>query len=63
MRRSWPVLAIRDAILFVSGLSGIAYETLWHVGPERPTLLAVFAAMVGLPVVLRGDSKNGKEKK
>lgn len=49
--------AIRDAILFVFGLGGIAYETLLHSGAERPTLLAIFAAFAGLPIVLRADSK------
>lgn len=46
----------RDTVLFVSGLSGIAYETLLEKS-ERPTLLVLFAAMVGLPAFLRTDEK------
>jgi hypothetical protein len=36
---------------------GIAYETLRN-GAERPTLLLLFAAMVGLPAFLRGDESH-----
>lgn len=44
----------RDLVLFVFGLAGIAYETLAH-GFERPTLLLLFAGMIGLPPIIRGD--------
>lgn len=47
----------RDSILFVAGLAGVAYETLVSQA-ERPTLLLLFAAMVGLPAFLRGDEKH-----
>lgn len=46
----------RDTILFTFGLLGIGYETLAQ-GGERPTLLLLFAGMVGLPVFLKGDEK------
>lgn len=46
----------RDTILFGTGLAGIIYETLAQ-GGERPTLLILFGAMVGLPAFLRGDEK------
>lgn len=53
-RISWD--QIRDVILFFAGLAGIAYETIVeHV--DRPQLLLLFAAMVGLPAFLR---RNGK---
>jgi hypothetical protein len=52
----------RDAILFVFGLSGIAHETLIHVGPERPYLLAIFAGFTGLPIFLRADERKKDEK-
>ncbi len=42
----WPQL--RDALLFFGGLLGVAYETL-GANAERPTLLLLFAAMMGLP--------------
>jgi hypothetical protein len=44
----------RDTILFTVGLLGIAYETLVDKA-DRPTLLILFAAMVGLPAFLRAD--------
>lgn len=46
----------RDGTLFVAGLAGIAYETLSR-GAERPTLLLLFAAMIGLPAFLNKDEK------
>lgn len=39
---------IRDIALFVFGLAGIAHETL-IARAERPSLLLLFAAMLGLP--------------
>lgn len=49
-------IQIRTAILFVCGLAGVAYETL-VAGGDRPTLLILFAAMLGLPLFLRTDEK------
>jgi hypothetical protein len=46
----------RTVVLFVAGLSGIIYETV-VTGTERPTLLILFAAMIGLPLALRTDEK------
>lgn len=58
--QNWPI--IRDIVLFFGGLAGVANEALGS-GVERPTLLLVYAAMMGLPVVLRKDeSKNGNGK-
>lgn len=42
----------RDIVLFTAGLLGVAHETLITHG-ERPSLLILFAAMMGLPLVLR----------
>lgn len=47
----------RDGVLFLSGLVGIAHETL-VAKSERPTLLFAFMAMVGLPAFLRADEKS-----
>lgn len=44
----------RDGTLFVAGLAGVAYETL-YTGGDRPTLLLLFAAMMGLPAFLQRD--------
>lgn len=46
----WPY--IRDIALFVGGLAGVAHETL-IAAKERPTLLILFAAMLGLPAFLK----------
>lgn len=60
----WPVL--RDALLFLGGLAGVFHETVIS-STERPTLLILFAAMMGLPAFLRQDdnkavgSKSDKE--
>jgi len=48
---------IRSAVLFVGGLVGAAYVTVVDQ-TERPTLLILFAAMMGLPLFLRTDEKN-----
>lgn len=52
----------RSIILFVVGIAGIVYETLIEQG-DKPTLLILFAAMVGLPAFLRIDEgkHDGKE--
>jgi hypothetical protein len=50
--------AYRDIILFCGGLIGVAHEMLL-ADVERPWLLAVFAAMMGLPAFLQLDRKRG----
>jgi hypothetical protein len=47
----------RDTVLFVAGLAGLVHETIVSQA-ERPTLLLLFAAMVGLPAFLRGDESH-----
>jgi hypothetical protein len=51
---------LRSVILFLGGLAGIFHETVM-VKSERPTLLILFAAMVGLPAFLQKDSKDKDE--
>jgi hypothetical protein len=41
-------------VLFVAGLLGIGYETVIDKA-EKPTLIVLFAAMIGLPAFLRKD--------
>ena len=48
---------VRTAVLFVVGLVGVGYETLVGQG-DRPTLLILFAAMMGLPLFLKADEKS-----
>jgi len=50
----WPF--VRDAMLFLFGLLGVAYETLFARPPD-PSLLVLFAGMLGLPVFLRKDGR------
>ena len=45
---------IRDVALFAGGIIGVIHETVVTSG-ERPTLLILFAAMMGLPLMLRKD--------
>lgn len=56
--KSWPL--IRDITLFTAGLAGVAYETLGSK-VDRPTLLLLFAAMMGLPAFLRSDEREKKD--
>lgn len=53
---TWPRL--RTLILFFAGLAGLAFETFFR-HPADPSLLVVFAGMMGLPLFLKGD---GEEK-
>jgi hypothetical protein len=50
---------LRDVILLIAGLSGILHETVIE-NSERPTLLMLFAAMIGLPAFLRKDAKDDR---
>jgi hypothetical protein len=51
-KRTRRVRFSRDAILFFAGLAGVIHETLFAV-TDRPDLLLLFAAMMGLPLYLR----------
>lgn len=46
----------RNTLLLVVGLLGVAHETLVN-NTDRPTLLLLFAAMIGLPSFLNQDEK------
>lgn len=50
----------RDGVLFVVGLAGIAHETV-VMNAERPSLLVLFAGMVGLPAFIRKDERGKTE--
>jgi hypothetical protein len=47
----------RDTVLFLTGIGLIIYEAVLRSGTERPTLLVLYAGMVGLPAFLRVDEK------
>lgn len=56
-RSKWKVPRLRltrDSVLFLSGLGGIVHET-FFTSLDRPDLLVLFMAMVGLPAFLRQD--------
>ncbi|MCK9929314.1 hypothetical protein MXD62_19380 [Frankia sp. Mgl5] len=46
--------ALRDWVLFAAGLAGVAHETLLR-DVDRPALLLLYAAMLGLPYALGAD--------
>jgi len=50
----WWSTKTRDFVLFVGGFLGVIYETVVEQ-VDRPALLAVFGAMLGLPVFLSRD--------
>ena len=50
-------LLIRDVLLFFVGFLGMMHETMLFSGLERPTLLLIFAAMMGLPILFRMDER------
>lgn len=60
MNPKWPRVS-RDTIMLMGGLAGTAHETLVRQA-ERPYLLALFAAMMGLPALLRADEKRQARK-
>lgn len=49
----------RDMLLFFGGMAGVAWETLAET-TERPSLLILFAAMMGLPAFLRQEKGDDK---
>lgn len=57
--QKWPL--IRDICLFFGGLAGAAHETL-IASAERPTLIILFATMMGLPAFIKADSKKDEER-
>lgn len=52
----------RDGLLFAGGLIGVFHETVFTKA-DRPTLLLLFAAMMGLPAFLRTDERKPPGKK
>ena len=54
MKIWWPT--VRDMLLFVGGAAGVAHEALGRE-VERPTLLLLYAAAMGLPAFLRSDER------
>ena len=59
--RRFSVQVQRATVVFVAGLAGMAHQTLIE-GADRPTLLIIYAGMLGLPAFLRGDEKTHASK-
>lgn len=57
--RPWLLFA-RDAGAIVGGFSLFLWEAVLRSGAERPTLIAAYFALMGLPFVLRADEKKGR---
>lgn len=49
-------------ILFFAGI-GLIVQEAQRNGAERPTLLLLYAAMIGLPAFLQRDDRNGRNGK
>lgn len=59
----WHLRLTRDALLFILGATGFLHELFFTTGEtERPFILTLSAALMGLPVILRAEDKirNGK---
>lgn len=50
------IKVVRDLAIFVLGSYGFIHE-LTRSGSERPQILIMSAAMMGLPLIIRGDEK------
>lgn len=50
----------RNTALLVTGLAGVIHEVVLR-DVDRPALLALLGAMMGLPAVLRSDEKGSKD--
>jgi hypothetical protein len=48
---------VRDGVIFFVGIAGVAHETLAS-GDADPTLLLLFASMIGLPAFLHKDERD-----
>jgi hypothetical protein len=55
----WSAL-VQKAVLFLTGLGLIFHEAVMRKGPERPTLIVLYGAMVGLPFILQARDGGGK---
>lgn len=53
---------VRDVVLFLMGAGGIVHETVFTV-EERPVLIVLFAAMVGMTGIFRStEVRIGRDK-
>lgn len=53
--KPWWKRITRDLLMFSTGLLLVIHEAVLRSGPERPTLLLLYAGMMGLPTVIWAD--------
>ncbi len=59
---TWRLVRLaRDLTLFLGGLLGVLHETVF-TSLDRPDLLLLFAAMMGLPAFLGLDARRSGQK-
>jgi hypothetical protein len=54
--RKWRRKLTRDGVVFAIGVVGIIHEIFFST-TDRPTLIILFAAMIGLPAFLHIDER------
>lgn len=55
----WPQWDfVRQLTLFYVGLGGVIYEMIF-VHPADPGMLVIFGAMMGIPIFMNRNGKNG----
>lgn len=59
-RSRWWTKITRDLVLFTTGLVLTVNEAILRNGVERPSLLVLYAGMMGFPAVIRYDEKRRK---
>lgn len=59
-RTRWWSKITRDVVLLAAGL-GLTINEALRAGPERPSLLVLYAGMMGLPAVMRFDELRRKD--
>ena len=55
----WLTSGVRDGLIFLGGLTLTIYEAVFR-DAERPSLLVLYAAMMGLPAVLNADKRKSE---
>lgn len=53
----WHFKITRDLVLFILGATGFLHELFWPGAQERPFILTLCAAAMGLPLILRAEER------
>jgi hypothetical protein len=57
---NWRLSITRDLVLFMAGLALTINEAVFRRGPERPGLLVLFGAMMGLGPLLQAAAAKAR---